>query len=90
MSKNPSLIIGASIILGCLMLGLSSSHPAAGQSAVPPQGEKLQIVVSQPHIGSDCTVIVFDPVSGHAWQRSSNPSITTWRSLGSPIVKTDK
>jgi len=88
MSAKPSLIVGACVILGCLILGLSFGLPAAGQLAVPPAAGRYQVVVT-PGQGSD-TVYVFEPATGQCWYRSTAPAVKEWTDMGSPAIKTSK
>ncbi|MDB5337779.1 MAG: hypothetical protein JWN70_3398 [Planctomycetaceae bacterium] len=91
MTKSHSLIIGASIVLGCLILGLSSSNPAVGDSSVsPPAGGKYQLVVTEPANGADSKVFVFEPNTGHCWFKATNAGLPNWRDLGSPVIQSGK
>lgn len=88
MASQRTIVLSASILLGCLILSFSFGPPAQGQAAVPPTSAgAYQIVVTPQPIGSDCTVVVFDPATGRAWNRSTNHAVGTWNDLGSPIKK---
>ena len=91
MTKSHSLIIGASIVLGCLILGMSSSHPAIGDSSVSPPGVgKYQLVVTEPANGSDSRVFVFEPATGRSWFKSTNSGVPGWHDMGSPVIQSGK
>jgi hypothetical protein len=86
MSKSHSVIIGMSVVVGCLILGAMSNSRAAGESSVsPPASGKYQVVVTEPANGVDSRVFVFDPATGRCWFKSTNYGISDWRDLGSPV-----
>jgi hypothetical protein len=84
MTKTHSLIIGASITLGCLILNLQHSTPVAGQVGQLPQsshGQYQMMPVSGPGY---CYVFVTDSKTGQTWKRDGMNANGEWQSLGSP------
>ena len=88
MSARASVIVGVSVILCCLILGLSFGGPAAGQQAPPPTSGRYQVIVKA---GSQNTaVFVFDSTTGQCWFRDTNPQVKDWTDMGSPVIKVNK
>lgn len=80
MNKSHSLVIGVSIVLGCLTIGLALNSPAVAQPAqytLP--GGKFQFVVT-----ADNRIFVLDTITGQSWWRTASPENSIWRTLGSP------
>jgi hypothetical protein len=86
---RPSLIIGASLISSCLILGLFFGGSATGQSGVVPPvaAGRYQIAVAPSERGDD-TLYVFEPSTGQCWYRSTAPT-DNWTDLGSPTIKVE-
>ena len=84
MHTKPSLIIGAAVIVGCLILGLSVGNLATGQvTSPPPVSGPYQISLKAN--GSSTAVFVFDSKSGRCWYRDTVQSGSSWTDLGSPL-----
>lgn len=87
MNKSHSVIIGASIVLGCLILGLTLNSPAAGQGQVgPPTSGKYQMMVA----GSPGAFIVItcNSLTGQCWSKdATGRTQDEWHPLGSPEIK---
>jgi hypothetical protein len=89
MNARPSLILGVSIIVSCLIFVVFFGQPSAGQApAVPAKPERLYQAMP---VGS--VIVVFDPATGQCWTRlvqgdqiKDDPKIA-WVSLGTPIKK---
>ena len=84
MTKSHSLIIGASIGLGCLILSLQHSTPVAGQQPPLPHW-RYQMMAVQTTPG-DCQVIITDSTTGQTWTcHNLHIDKTPWIPLGSPV-----
>ena len=82
MRDRLSLILGASIVLGCLILGLFFGRPTEAQ--VPPRGEGRYQVLS---VGRDTpAIVVFEPATAQCWTYDIR-NVPRWVDLGSPVVK---
>lgn len=84
MNAKPSLIMGAAIIVGCLILGLSFGSLATGQVTSPPTPAG-PYQMSLKANGSSTAVFVFDSKSGRCWYRDTNQPGNNWTDLGSPL-----
>jgi hypothetical protein len=90
-AKSP-LILGASLVASCLVLGLFFGQPSAGQApAAPAKAEgRYQVVPCSNNNGS--LVVIFDPVTGQCWYREVNRLYAdtpenAWFNLGTPFKK---
>ncbi|MDB5337374.1 MAG: hypothetical protein JWN70_2993 [Planctomycetaceae bacterium] len=91
MNKSHSVIIGASIVLGCSILGLTSGNVSLGQTAaIPGPGGRYQIIVTETSASSNSNVFIFDPTTGQSWYRSTNTAAGNWNDLGSPVIRSKK
>jgi hypothetical protein len=96
MNGKQTWVIGAAIVLGCLILGLFFGQPSAAQKAPRPPGP----VTVQGKGGQQATgryravlatggggdrVLVVDTVTGRCWFKSTEDR--TWKDLGSPVQK---
>jgi hypothetical protein len=86
-TARPSLIIGVSILLGCLVLGWLLAPNSAGQApAAAPKGEARYQTIA---VGN--YIVVSDPATGECWTRIvqapelKNAPEFAWVSLGTPI-----
>jgi len=89
MHARTSLILGAALVVSCLILGLFFGQPSAGQPPVlpaKPAGPYHAVPVGN-------FVVVVDPATGQCWTRLvQSPEIrddpkTAWVSLGTPVKK---
>jgi hypothetical protein len=88
-SARPSLLVGVTIALGCLVLGWLLAPTSTGQApAAPAKPEAHYQAVA---VGN--YIVVSDPTTGECWTRLvQEPQIKdaperAWVSLGSPIKK---
>lgn len=82
MTKAHSLIIGASIVLGCLILNLRGT-PATGQ---PPQLPQAQYQIAAAAQGGAVKVFVMETMTGRIWTRVDQPTEPgTWKAAESPV-----
>jgi hypothetical protein len=89
-NARSSLVVGASVVLGCLILGLTLSPPAVGQ--LPPAGGPPAVGRYQLVVNSEKTtdmVFVLDTTTGQCWHRRSAPG-DTWINFGTPVGKDKK
>jgi hypothetical protein len=90
-AKSP-LIIGASLVGSCLILGLFFGQPSAGQApAVPAKAEGRYQVVPFSNVNG-FTVVVHDSATGQCWYREVNKDFgdapeKAWFDLGTPVKK---
>jgi hypothetical protein len=87
MTARASLILGVSLVVGCLVLGVFFGQPSAGQPpAAParPAGPYQAVPVGN-------YVVVLDPATGQCWTRLvQSPQIgddpkAAWVPLGTPV-----
>jgi hypothetical protein len=84
MTKFHSVTIGASIVLGCLILGFTLNSPASGQG--PPAPGKYQMMAAGDH--GEIRVVLCNPVTGECWSKSTSaPSSAGWHYMSSPDFK---
>jgi hypothetical protein len=84
MTKSHSLIIGASIVIGCLIMSLQHGNPATGQ---PPQLPQAQYQITAAHSGSgEVKVYFLETNTGRIWTRVEGTTYDgVWKSLESPV-----
>ncbi|MDB5335980.1 MAG: hypothetical protein JWN70_1599 [Planctomycetaceae bacterium] len=87
MTKSHSVIIGASIVLGCLILGLTLNSPVAGQGRVEPSNSgNYQMMVAG--IPGEFKVVVCNSQTGHCWSKSALAKYQDkWHPMGTPDSK---
>lgn len=84
MTKFQSVIMGASIVLGCLILGLTLNSPAIGQGPSAPG--KYQMMAAGDH--GEIRVVLCNPKTGECWSKATSaPSSAGWHYMSSPDVK---
>jgi hypothetical protein len=88
-STKQSLIIGLSVVLGCLMLGLSFGNLAAGQVASPPPGAARYQMLIKP-VDSSTTVFVLDTHTGKCSYKETVRAENGWTDFGSPLESQKK
>lgn len=84
MTNSNSLTVGASIVLGCLVLGLTMNTAAVGQGQ--PASGKYVMTAAGDH--GEIRVILCNPVTGECWSKPTyaRPS-DSWTYMGSPEPK---
>ena len=90
MSARPSLIVGASVVLGCLILALPFGRPAAGQQVVPPPAAAGRYQVAVKAGAQNTAVFVIDSTTGQCWYRDTDPQVKEWTDMGIPVAKVNK
>src|SRR5262245_6499886 len=78
-----SLIIGASIMLGCLLIGLMVGRSTMGQAPGSTTPGRYQIF-STDRQGASARVIMCDTATGQCWEHRIEGK--PWTDLGSPFV----
>jgi hypothetical protein len=84
MNGRQTWVIGAAILLGCLILGVSIGRPAtANPRDVPVTPGRYQLIPISSGGEEQATdeMIVIDTATGQCWQRSGDK----WKNLGSPV-----
>jgi hypothetical protein len=83
-----SLLIGACLVLSCIVLGVFIGSPSAGQSTeVSSSVGQFQLVVA----GSEAVVddlYVLNTQTGHCWWRDNQAK--KWVFLGTPVTTAEK
>jgi hypothetical protein len=83
MSTRTSLVIAASIVVGCICLGLLTSQPSSGQQPAPqaqPVG-RFQIATISNAKGGLSTLVCCDTTTGQCWVTLDGvPAV--WRDMG--------
>ena len=80
MTKFQSVIMGASIVLGCLILGLTLNSPAIGQGPSAPG--KYQMMAAGDH--GEIRVVLCNPMTGECWSKSTSAqSSAGWHYMSS-------
>src|SRR5262245_50041569 len=91
-----SLMISASILAGCLLIGLLAGRSSTGQTAADVERVgRYQVTAAASMAASDGSgvsrnsfIIICDTANGQCWKRDAdNPP---WRSIGSPFDKPAK
>jgi hypothetical protein len=92
MSAKSPLILGASLIASCLILGLFFGQPSTGQApaALAKAESRYQVVPLSNN--NNYLVVVFDPATGQCWYREVNKDFgdepeKAWFNLGTPVKK---
>ena len=87
MNVNRSLLACGLLILTCLLINLLINRPTSGQQVVSPPAPagRYQIVVKSGP--SNSAVFIFDPTTAECWYRDTNPAVTEWTTMGSPVIK---
>jgi hypothetical protein len=82
MNTRQSWVLGAAIVLGCLILGLFFGQPSVAQKKDNPVTPgRFQI------LNLDKTVAVIDTGTGKTWSYSGNQR---WDDMGSPVEQKKK
>ncbi len=92
MSAKSPLIIGASLVASCLVLGLFFGQPSAGQAPAAPAKAEARYQAVPFNNNNASFVVVFDPVTGQCWYREVNKDYAdapekAWFNLGTPVKK---
>ena len=74
MNTRSSLILGAAIVVGCLILTLFSQSPSVGQPPAAAKEGRYQVAV-----GGQGTIVVTDTTTSQTWV---NMGVDNWRSMG--------
>ena len=74
MNTRSSLILGAAIVVGCLILTLFSQSPSVGQGPAAGKEGRYQVAV-----GGQGTIVVTDTTTGQTWV---NMGVDNWRPMG--------
>jgi hypothetical protein len=85
MRVQPFLVVGMSLVVSCLVLGLFFGQPLAGQvpaGAVPVEGRYRVVIANN-------FVVVSDSTTGRCWMRplNSDDPVRAWINLGTPVPK---
>ena len=85
MTKTHSLIIGVSIVVGCLILSTQHTTPVAGQA--PPHNTQGRFQMMAVQVApSNCQVVLTDSITGETWTcQNLHINKTPWIALGSPV-----
>jgi hypothetical protein len=71
MNTRTSLILGAAIVIGCVIVTLFSNSPSAGQGATAVREGRYQVAVGQvPGFGgtpAGSNIVVTDTTNGQTW-----------------------
>ena len=80
MSGRQTWVIGAAIVIGCLILGLFFGQPSAAQQkgGQPAPGRYRAVMTTDRQTDH---VLVIDTVTGRCWVRIG----FHWKGLGSPV-----
>ena len=83
MGTRQSLVIGGSLFLSCLALGLTFGLPAAAQPRPEPAAQvgRYQLVYGKPEASH---YLVIDTATGRCWSSDGNARQPQWTDLGSP------
>jgi hypothetical protein len=82
MSGRQTWVIGAAIVIGCLILGLFFGQPSAAQQKGGQQATgRYRAVLAAGRAGD--RVLVVDTVTGRCWFKLTEDRI--WKDLGSPV-----
>jgi hypothetical protein len=82
MNTRQSWVLGAAIVLGCLILGLFFGQPAPGQKKENPVTPGRYQVLNL-----DKTVVVTDTATGKTWSYDGDKR---WTDMGSPTEQKKK
>ena len=76
MNRDSALIIGVSIVVGCLILGMTGRQPGIAHTG----GSTDDVGRYQVIRASDCNVMVLDTKTGRSWTKfvSSNEGPVHW------------
>ena len=83
MNRDSAVIIGLSIVVGCLVLGITLRQPVTARwDGLPGDVGRYQIIRA-----SDCNVIVLDTKTGRSWTKfvSSNEGPVHWSEDGPDV-----
>jgi hypothetical protein len=91
-----SLLISASTLAGCLLIGLLAGHSSTGQIAPPDIGKvgRYQVTAASSAAGwpggvsQTSLIVVCDTVTGQSWYRSVEGK--HWWDYGSPTAPKDE
>jgi len=87
MNGRQTWVIGAAILLGCLILGVSIGRPAtANPRDVPVTPGRYQLIPissgdDEKEAEATDVIMVIDTATGQCWQRTGDK----WKNLGSPV-----
>ncbi len=86
MRAKSSLIIGAAVVLGCLLLALLAGQSTPAQPpAVPPRADgRYQLVVAKDD--NNTKLCVLDSQTGQCWTKNIYGD-EQWKDHGSPVKK---
>ena len=71
MNRDSAVIIGLSIVVGCLVLGMAGRQPGSARGdATSTEVGRYQIIRA-----SDCNVIVLDTKTGRSWTKFVSSSM---------------
>src|SRR5262249_15779235 len=87
MGAKPSLILGASLVASCLVLGLYFGQPSAGQAPAAPARAEGRYQVVPFNSNNNFIVVVFDPATGRCWMREVDSTPKEWYDMGTPLKK---
>jgi hypothetical protein len=78
-----TLVIAASVLIGCLLVGFFLNRPASAEAKPDPTAGRYQVVSDvRGTTDGESRVVVLDTATGQCW--SSRVGINDWRDMGSP------
>jgi len=83
MNRDSAVIIGLSIVVGCLLLGMTGRQSGSFRGDGPPGDVGRYQVIR----ASDCNVMVLDTKTGRSWMKfvSSTEGPVHWREDGPDV-----